>query len=52
MRAGYRCQTGQMPPLKFDFGSPGGFTLAGGIASAPEAKWLVAEMNKALGRKQ
>ena len=45
-------QTGQRPPIKFNIGSPGGFTLAGGIASAPEANWLVREMSKALGRKQ
>jgi hypothetical protein len=44
-------QTGQRPPLKFKIGSPDGFTLASSIASAPEANWLVQEMNKALGRK-
>ena len=59
-------QTGQRPPLKFnisspgvsvrverlqDISSPGGFTLASGIASQPEADWLVHEMTKALGRK-
>jgi len=44
-------QTGQRPPLKFNIGSPGGFTLASSIASAPEANWLVQEMTKALGRK-
>ncbi len=43
-------QTGQRPPLKFNISSPGGFTLASGIASAPEANWLVQEMTKALGR--
>ena len=37
--------------LKFSISSPGGFTLASGIASAPEANWLVQEMTKALGRK-
>jgi hypothetical protein len=45
-------QTGQRPPLKFNISSPGGFTLASGIASAPEANWLVQEMMKALGRVQ
>lgn len=44
-------QTGQRPPLKFNISSPGGFTLASNIPSATEANWLVAEMNKALGRK-
>ena len=44
-------QTGQRPPLKFNISSPGGFTLASGIASAPEANWLVQEMTRALGRK-
>ena len=44
-------QTGQRPPLKFNISSPGGFTLASGIASKREADWLVAEMTKALGRK-
>jgi hypothetical protein len=44
-------QTGQSPPLKFQVSSPGGFTLASGIASQPEADWLVREMTKALGRK-
>jgi hypothetical protein len=44
-------QTGQRPPLKFNISSPGGFALASGIASKPEADWLVAEMTKALGRK-
>jgi hypothetical protein len=43
-------QTGQLPPLKFRVNSPGGFTIAGGIASAAEANWLVQEMTKALGR--
>ena len=43
-------QTGQRPPLKFNISSPGGFTLASGIASAPEANWLVQEMTRALGR--
>jgi hypothetical protein len=31
--------------------SPGGFTIASSIGSAPEAGWLVREMTKALGRK-
>jgi hypothetical protein len=44
-------QTGQRPPLKFNISSPGGFTVASGIASQPEADWLVQEMNKTLGRK-
>ena len=44
-------QTGQRPPLKFNISSPGGYTLASGIPSAPEATWLVQEMTKALGRK-
>jgi hypothetical protein len=44
-------QTGQRPPLKFQISSAGGFTLASGIASKPEADWLVQEMTKALGRK-
>ena len=44
-------QTGQKIPLKFNISTPGGFTLASGIASAPEANWLVQEMTKALGRK-
>ena len=43
-------QTGQRPPLKFQISSPGGFTLASGVASKPEADWLVQEMTKALGR--
>ena len=32
------------------FPGPSGVTVASGIASAPEAKWLVQDMNKALGR--
>ena len=43
-------QTGQKPPLEFRVNSPGGFTVASGIASAPEAAWLVREMTRALGR--
>jgi len=43
-------QTGQKPPLEFRVNSPGGFTIASGIASAPEAAWLVREMTRALGR--
>jgi hypothetical protein len=43
-------QTGQMLPLKFRLGNPGGVTIASGIASAAEANWLVQEMTKALGR--
>jgi hypothetical protein len=30
---------------------PSGVTVAGNIANVTEANWLVAEMNKALGRK-
>ena len=44
-------QTGERPPLKFSVSSPDGVTLAGGLASQPEADWLVQEMNKALGRR-
>jgi hypothetical protein len=39
------------PPLEFGMNSPSGTTLASGIASKPEADWLVAEMTKALGRR-
>ncbi|HUZ07206.1 MAG TPA: hypothetical protein VMV89_06925 [Candidatus Paceibacterota bacterium] len=46
-KEGYQ-QTGQRPPLKFPASSSGGFTLASGIASKPEATWLVQEMTKAL----
>jgi hypothetical protein len=41
-------QTGERPPLKFKVGNP---TIANGIASKPEADWLIAEMTKALGRR-
>jgi hypothetical protein len=44
-------QTGQKPPLKFNISGPGGFTLASGITSRPEADWLAQEMTRALGRK-
>jgi hypothetical protein len=44
-------QTGQKPPLEFQVSSPSGYTLASGIACAPEANWLVQEMTGALGRK-
>ena len=44
-------QTSERPPLKFAVSSPDGVTLASGIASAPEANWLVQEMTKALGRR-
>ncbi len=44
-------QTGERPPLKFGITDPSGVTLAGGIASKPEADWLVREMNHALGRR-
>lgn len=44
-------QNGQKPPLEFQVSSPGGYTLASGIASTPEANWLVQEMTGALGRK-
>ena len=43
-------QTGERPPLQFAVSSPGGVTLAGGLASKPEANWLVQEMTRALGR--
>ena len=41
-------QTGKLPPLSFTPGNP---TIASGIASVPEANWLVAEMTKTLGRR-
>ncbi len=44
-------QTGERPPLKFAVNDPSGVTLASGIASKPEADWLVQEMTKALGRR-
>ena len=44
-------QTGERPPLKFGVSSPDGVTLAGSVASAPEADWLIQEMTKALGRR-
>lgn len=44
-------QTGERPPLKFSVGDPSGATLASGIASKPEADWLMREMTRALGRK-
>ena len=44
-------QTGERPPLKFAVSSHGGVTLAGGLASKPEADWLVQEMTRALGRR-
>jgi hypothetical protein len=44
-------QTGQMPPLKFRMGNPGGVTVADCVASTAETNWLVQEMTKALGRK-
>jgi len=43
-------RTGRLPPLKFRISDPGGMTVAGGIASAPEANWLAREMTRALGR--
>ncbi len=42
--------TGQRPPLRFSISDPRGITVASGIASAAEAKWLTQEMNRALGR--
>jgi hypothetical protein len=44
-------QTGQMPPLRFRINDPSGVTVASSIANVSEANWLVAEMNKTLGRK-
>jgi hypothetical protein len=44
-------QTGQMPPLKFRMSDPRGVIVASSIANVAEANWLVAEMNKALGKK-
>ena len=44
-------RTGRMPAGRFRITSPDGFTLAGSLASKPEADWLVREMTKALGRK-
>jgi len=44
-------QTGERPPLKLSISNPSGVTLASGIASKPEADWLVREMTRALGRK-
>lgn len=43
-------QTGERPPLKFEVKDPAGVTLAGGLASKPEADWLVKAMNESLGR--
>ncbi len=40
-------QTGERPALKFKVGNP---TIASGLASKPEADWLVQEMTRALGR--
>lgn len=36
--------------MKFTVKDPSGITLAGSISSAAEAKWLVREMIRALGR--
>jgi hypothetical protein len=44
-------QTGERPELKFAVRNPSGVTLASGIASKPEADWLVQEMTRALGRR-
>ena len=41
-------QTGERGAVKFKLGNP---TVAGGLASKPEADWLVREMTKALGRR-
>lgn len=41
-------QTGERPPLKLSISDPRGVTIASGIASKPEADWLVQEMTKAL----
>ncbi len=43
-------QTGERPAAKFTGRDPIGVTLGGAVASASEAKWLVQEMNRALGR--
>ncbi|HEY1787096.1 MAG TPA: hypothetical protein VGJ73_03030 [Verrucomicrobiae bacterium] len=43
-------QTGQPAQLTFKVSNPSGVTVAGYIASRPEAEWLVREMNRALGR--
>ena len=43
-------RTGRMPAARFRITSPDGFTLAGSLASKPEADWLVQEMTKSLGR--
>ncbi len=43
-------QTGERPPLKFEVKDPAGVTLAGGLASKPEADWLVKAMSESLGR--
>lgn len=45
-------QTGERPRLKdFRIRDGRGITLGSAVASTPEAKWLVREMTKALGRK-
>jgi hypothetical protein len=49
-RAKYQ-QTGERPRLRFRIGDPGGVTVASSIANSAEAKWLVKQMNNALGRK-
>ena len=43
--------TVKAPRMKFRLGDPSGITIAGSIASKPEAGWLVQEMTRALGRK-
>jgi hypothetical protein len=43
-------RTGERPPMKFGVNDPSGITLGNSVASTMEAKWLVQEMTKALGR--
>lgn len=59
-RAGEECfaarkaryeQNGERPPMKSGISGPSGVTLGSSIASTAEAKWLVQEMTRALGRK-
>lgn len=43
-------RTGERPQMKFRISDPSGITLASAIGNTSEAKWLVQEMTKALGR--
>lgn len=43
-------QTGERPQMKLRMRDANGVTLAGAVASSMEAKWLVQEMTRALGR--